>query len=417
MSRFRIEGGRPLFGSLRIQGSKNSVLPILAGTLLVPGECVIHNCPDLTDVDAALEILRQLGCRVSREGSSVRVDASNVTGDDIPPELMCKMRSSVVFLGPLLARKGRACLSLPGGCELGPRPIDLHLSALRTLGAEITEGGGSVCCEAKKLCGREICLPIPSVGATENIMLCACGCEGVTTIVGSAREPEIVDLQNFLCSIGADVSGAGEDVLTVRGVGALRGGEYTVQGDRIAACTYLCAAAAAGGRLEVNGVDPTRLKAVLRCLEQAGCQVKRGEGRICMHSDGCLQSVAPVRTAPYPGFPTDAQAILMAALAGGRGSTMFVENIFESRYGHVDELRRMGADIHTSGRVAVVTGTGGLRGARVHSPDLRGGAALVVAALAAKGESFVTGLRHVRRGYEDLEGNLRSLGACIRETE
>jgi len=417
MSRFQIEGGRPLLGSLRVQGSKNSVLPILAGTLLVPGECVIHNCPDLSDVSAALEILTGLGCTVRREGSDVRVNARSLERDTIPPEQMCRMRSSVVFLGPLLARRRRACLSLPGGCELGPRPIDLHLSALRTLGAEIGGEDGAVICTAKKLSGREICLPIPSVGATENAMLCACGCEGTTTIVGAAREPEILELQNFLRAVGADISGAGEDVLVVRGGRELHGGEYTVQGDRIVACTYLCAAAAAGGEVEVTGVEPARLKAVLQCLEQAGCKLDQGSDRVRLSRGGCLRGIAPVRTAPYPGFPTDAQAILMAALAGGRGSTMFVENIFESRYGHVDELRRMGADIHTAGRVAVVTGTGGLRGARVRSPDLRGGAALVVAALAAKGTSTVTGLCHIRRGYEDLAGNLCRLGAAIREID
>ena len=417
MSRFRIEGGRPLSGCIRVQGSKNSVLPILAGTLLVPGKSVIRNCPDLSDVSAALDILKLLGCEVEREGDEVCVDAKCLKRDTIDPELMAKMRSSVVFLGPILARKGRACLSMPGGCELGPRPIDLHLSALRALGAEIAQENGSLNCRAERLTGRELCLPIPSVGATENAMLCACGCEGTTTIVGAAREPEIVELQEFLRCVGADVSGAGESVVTVRGGKPLSGGTYTVGGDRIAACTYLCAASAAGGELVVTGADPAHLKAVLRCLEEAGCGITVGERRVHLDSDGCLRGISPVRTAPYPGFPTDAQAILMAALAGGRGCTMFVENIFESRYGHVDELRRMGAEIQTSGRVAVVTGTGGLRGAGVCGPDLRGGAALVVAALAAEGRSTVAGLHHIRRGYEDLAGNLRRLGADIWETD
>ena len=417
MSRFRIEGGRPLSGCIRVQGSKNSVLPILAGTLLVPGECVIRNCPDLTDVTAALDILTLLGCEVRRTGSDVCVNAKCLKRDTIAPELMAKMRSSVVFLGPVLVRKGRACLSMPGGCELGPRPIDLHLSALRTLGAEITQENGSLCCRAEKLTGREICLPIPSVGATENAMLCACGCEGATSIVGAAREPESVELQNFLNAVGADVSGAGESVITVRGGRALTGGTYTVGGDRIAACTYLCAAAAAGGEIKVTGTEPGHLKTVIRCLEEAGCGISEGKDWVHLDSDGCLRGISPVRTAPYPGFPTDAQAILMAALAGGSGCTMFVENIFESRFGHVDELRRMGADIQTSGRVAVVTGVGSLRGAGVYGPDLRGGAALVVAALAAKGRSTVAGLCHIRRGYENLAGNLCRLGADIRETD
>ena len=417
MSRFQIEGGCPLSGSVRVQGSKNAVLPILAGTLLVPGRCVIRNCPQLSDVSAALEILRVLGCEVQQQGSDVAVDAKCLKRDTIPPELMGKMRSSVVFLGPLLARKGRACLSLPGGCRLGPRPIDLHLSALCTLGGEVTQEGELLCCSARKLTGREICLPIPSVGATENAVLCACGCEGVTTLVGAAREPEIVELQNFLNAMGAEVSGAGESVITVRGGKTLSGGEYTVGGDRIAACTYLCAAAGAGGDVKVTGVDPGHLKSVLRCLEQAGCELDVRHDEVRLLSDGCLKGIPPVRTAPYPGFPTDAQAIVMAALAGGTGCTMFVENIFESRFGHVDELRRMGADIHTDGRVAVVTGVSRLRGARVRGCDLRGAAALVVAALAAEGESSVTGLSHIRRGYENFGENLRSLGARIRELD
>ena len=417
MSRFQIEGGRPLCGSIRVQGSKNAVLPILAGALLVPGRCVIRNCPDLSDVSAALEILQVLGCEVRRQGKDVTVDAKCLKRDTIPIELMRKMRSSVVFLGPLLARKGRACLSVPGGCELGPRPIDLHLSALRTLGAQIRQENGLLCCRAEKLTGREICLPIPSVGATENAMLCACGCEGTTTIVGAAREPEIVELQNFLNAMGADVSGAGESTITVRDGKTLMGGEYTVGGDRIAACTYLCAAAAAGGELEVTGADPGQLTAVLRCLEQAGCGVKSDKDSVFLRSEGCLKGIPPVRTAPYPGFPTDAQAILMAALAGGRGCTMFVENIFESRFRHVDELRCMGADIHTAGKVAVVTGVKRLRGAQVRGTDLRGAAALVTAALCAEGDSSVAGLCHIRRGYEDLAGNLRSLGAHIWETD
>ncbi len=415
MSRFQIEGGRPLFGSLKIQGAKNSALPILAAALLAEGECVIRNCPDLSDVTDTLEILRLLGCKVWREGNCVGVDASGLKGDAVPGELMGRMRSSVIFLGPLLARRGRACLALPGGCELGPRPIDLHLKALGALGARVLESGGQVCCETGRLVGRELRLPIPSVGATENAMLCACGCEGVTTIVGAAREPEIVDLQNFLNAMGADVSGAGESVLTVRGGKALHGTEYTVMGDRIAACTYLCAVGAAGGAVELTGVSPGALGAVLEALEQAGCAVTTEDDRIKLESSGSLHGIDPVRTAPFPGFPTDAQAILMAALAGGRGCTMFVENMFDSRFGHVDELRRMGADIQTSGRVAVVTGAGMLRGARVDGRDLRGTAALVVAGLAARGRTEVGGLRHLRRGYDDLAGNLRRLGGEIRE--
>ena len=327
---------------------------------------------------------------------------------------MREMRSSVIFLGALLARLGRAELSYPGGCELGPRPIDLHLAALRGLGAEITEEQGRLTCtQGQGLAGRELCLSIPSVGATENAMLAACGARGLTTIVGAAREPEIVDLQRFLNAMGARVSGAGSPMITIQGGAPLHPAEHTVMGDRIAAATYLCAVGAAGGELRLTGVDPADLAAVCCCLEEAGCRLHTdGEG-LSIAASGRMRGIRTVRTAPYPGFPTDAQAILMAALAGGTGTTMIVENMFDSRYRHVDELARMGADIQLAGRVAVVTGSR-LHGAAVRSTDLRGGAALVVAALGAEGVSRVSGLSHIRRGSQGLDDSLSALGADIR---
>ena len=400
MSYYEIQGGRPLGGALAVHGAKNSVLPILAACLLVPGQCVLHNCPDLSDVSATLDILRLLGCRADREGDTVIIDASAVNRSDIPEHLMREMRSSVIFLGALLARLGAAELSYPGGCELGPRPIDLHLAALRALGAEILE---------------ELCLSIPSVGATENAMLAACGCPGVTTVVGGAREPEIIDLQSFLQAAGAQVEGAGTSTITIQGGLPLHPVEYRVMGDRIAAATYLCAAAAAGGEVELTGIAPDTLTAVLACLEEAGCTLHTGPDRVVLTGAAPVRGISPVRTAPYPGFPTDAQAILMAVLAGGEGATLFVENIFDSRYRHVDELRRMGADIQVAGRAAMVSGVGRLHGAAVWSTDLRGGAALVVAALGAEGTTRVSELRHIRRGYQALDKNLRALGADIRE--
>lgn len=417
MSYYKIQGGRPLEGRLAIHGAKNSVLPILAAALLAPGESVIENCPRLSDVSATLDILRLLGCKVEWEGDTVTVDASALSRCCVPESLMREMRSSVIFLGALLARVGEAELFYPGGCELGPRPIDLHLAALRTLGAEILEEQGSLCCRrgGKSPGDREICLSIPSVGATENAMLAACGRDGITTIVGAAREPEIVDLQGFLQAMGARIQGAGESVITVEGGAPLHPARYRVMGDRMAAATYLCAAAAAGGQVEITAVDPGTLTAVLACLSQAGCRLRTGENFVALEHQGPLNGIPPVRTAPYPGFPTDAQAVLMAALAGGRGSTMFVENMFESRYGHVDELRRMGAEIQIDGRVAVVTGVGRLRGAALRGTDLRGAAALAVAALGAEGVSTLSQLRHIRRGYENFAGNLRQLGAEIRE--
>ena len=402
MSFYGLCGGRPLRGELRVQGAKNSALPILAAALLAPGQSVIRNCPDLSDVTAALEILRLLGCRTVREGDAVLIDASQLTGCGIPDRLMREMRSSVIFLGALLARLGRAELSYPGGCELGPRPIDLHLAALRGLGAEITEEQGRLTCtQGQGLAGRELCLSIPSVGATENAMLAACGARGLTTIVGAAREPEIVDLQRFLNAMGARVSGAGSPMITIQGGAPLHPAEHTVMGDRIAAATYLCAVGAAGGELRLTGVDPADLAAVCCCLEEAGCRLHTdGEG-LSIAASGRMRGIRTVRTAPYPGFPTDAQAILMAALAGGTGTTMIVENMFDSRYRHVDELARM------------VTGSR-LHGAAVRSTDLRGGAALVVAALGAEGVSRVSGLSHIRRGYQGLDDSLSALGADIR---
>lgn len=417
MSYYEIQGGRPLCGTLAVHGAKNSVLPILAACLLVPGQCVLHNCPDLSDVSATLDILRLLGGRAEREGDTVVVDASALTCSSIPEHLMREMRSSVIFLGALLARLGTAELSYPGGCELGPRPIDLHLAALRALGAEILEEQGALCCRRCRegLQGREICLSIPSVGATENAMLAACGCPGQTTIVGAAREPEIVDLQGFLRAAGAQVTGAGTSTIAIQGGSALHPVEYRVMGDRIEAATYLCAVAAARGEVELTGVAPDTLTAVLACLEGAGCTLRTGGESIFLSSAAPLRGIEPVRTAPYPGFPTDAQAILMAALAGGEGATLFVENIFDSRYRHVDELRRMGADIQVAGRAAMVNGVGRLHGASLRSTDLRGGAALVVAALGAEGTTQVSELRHIKRGYQALDKNLLSLGADIRE--
>ncbi len=416
MSCYEITGGRPLSGSLAVHGAKNSVLPILAACLLVPGQCVLRNCPGLSDVAVTLDILRLLGCRADREGDTVVIDASALSRCDIPEHLMREMRSSVIFLGALLARLGTAELSYPGGCELGPRPIDLHLSALRALGAEILEEQGALVCRSCRegLRGREICLSIPSVGATENIMLTACGCPGLTTIVGAAREPEIVDLQGFLQAAGARIQGAGTSSITIQGGVPLRPVQYQVMGDRIAAATYLCGGAAAGGEVEVTGVAPDTLAAVLSCLEEAGCTLHTGPDRVVLTSCAPLRGISPVRTAPYPGFPTDAQAILMAALAGGEGATLFVENMFDSRYRHVGELRRMGADIQLAGRAAMVSGVGRLHGASVRSTDLRGGAALVVAALGAEGTTQVSGLHHIGRGYQALDKNLRALGADIR---
>jgi len=414
MGSITIEGGHRLGGDVTVQGAKNSVLPILAATLLCGGECRIRRCPHLSDVDAAADILRYLGCKVDWSDGDLLVDSRVLTRCDIPQTLMRRMRSSVIFLGAILARCGWAELSYPGGCELGPRPIDLHLAALRTLGASIEERGGKLYCQARHLTGGQIVLAIPSVGATENAMLAACGAEGVTVITNAAREPEIVDLQDFLCACGAEVRGAGGSVITVEGKRPLHGCSHRVIADRIVAATYLCAGAAAGGDILLRQADCRHLATVTTALQQAGCRIDCGEAGIRLRSEGRLQAVTPVRTAPYPGFPTDCQAILMAALLRSRGTTVFVENIFESRYRHVAELQRMGADIRVEGRVAVVCGVERLHGADVLSADLRGGAALVIAALQAEGQSSIHRTHHIQRGYADLTGDLARLGARIR---
>ena len=414
MSHIVIQGGRQLEGALTVQGAKNSVLPILAATILHPGRSVLLGCPHLSDVEASIRILRHLGCKADWEGEKLVVDASTLNRWDVPDHLMREMRSSVVFLGAILARMGWAELSHPGGCELGPRPIDLHLAALRQLGAQLREESGCLRCTAQHMAGREVVLSLPSVGATENAMLAACGAEGETILVNAAREPEIVDLQEFLCGMGCHVRGAGSSTICIQGRQATHDVTHTVMPDRIVAATYLAAVAAAGGEVELRRVSPGHLSTVTSALHAAGCQISGGEGQVALRSEGRLHSIGAIRTAPYPGFPTDAQAILMAALLRARGATVFVENIFENRYRHVDELCRMGANISVADRVAVVTGVPALCGAQVRCTDLRGGAALLVAGLAAQGETEIGDIFHIERGYEDPVRDLRALGAEIR---
>lgn len=416
MQYYLVEGGKPLHGSVPISGAKNSVLPILAATLLTGGRTILHNCPDLRDVRSALEILEHLGCRTRRQGSDILVDSSGASRWDVPHALMREMRSSVIFLGPILARFGKARLSLPGGCEIGQRPIDLHLAALRRLGAEIREEGGDILCRAGDLRGREIILSFPSVGATENAMLTACACSGVTRIINAAREPEIADLQAFLQKAGAEISGSGEGVITVSGGMPRRDVEHTILPDRIETATYLCAAAACGGEVTLTETQPEQVGTVLQCLSEAGCTVRTAGRSITLLAPERLGHIAQVRTMPYPGFPTDAQAPLMAAACTGQGASVFLETIFENRYRHVSELARMGADIRVSGRTALVNGAA-LHGASVRCTDLRGGAALVIAALAARGESRIEDITHIDRGYERLAEKLTALGGSIRRLE
>lgn len=415
MSRLIVEGGRPVRGELYIQGAKNSALPILTSAFLCDTPSVIHNCPDLTDVDASCSILKYLGCDVAREADIVKVDPRNADRSDIPDELMREMRSSIVFLGAICAKHGHARISFPGGCELGPRPIDLHLSSLRQLGVIIEEDHGWLNCHTEgRLHGANILLSFPSVGATENIMLAAATAEGTTVILNAAREPEICDMANFLCKCGADITGAGNSVITINGVKSLKGCEYSVMPDRIVAATYMAAAAITGGDLVIKGVDIDTMNPVIPVFKEAGCEIETRDDVLHIKRTGKLLPMQYIRTMPYPGFPTDAQAPVMAVATLADGTTVFVENIFENRYKHAAELIRFGAKIKIEGRVAIVEGVKKLYGASVEATDLRGGAALVVAALAADGESVITGLRHIDRGYVAIEKVLSSVGANIR---
>ena len=417
MSQLLIKGGKQLEGELSVQGAKNSVLPILAATLLTKEPVVLQGCPRLRDVDASLRILHALGCTARWDNDDLVIDSSGMNDWRISDDLMREMRSSAIFLGAILARCGQAELSYPGGCELGPRPIDLHLAGLRDLGTEISDAGGHLRCKVEHLIGKELVLGFPSVGATENLMLAACGAEGITVISNAAREPEIADLQNFLNACGANITGAGSSLVVIEGRKPLHGCTYRIMPDRIVAATYLCAAASTGGAVFLRGAQEHHLSTVTAVLREAGCEIAVETNGIFCRRQGRLKAVRPVRTAPYPGFPTDAQAILMAALLRGRGVTVMEENLFTGRYRHVDELIRMGADIRVLGRTAVVSGVETLRGASVRCTDLRGGAALCVAGLAAEGETFVTEIGHIERGYEDIVRDLRTLGGEISRIE
>ena len=384
MSKLFIEGCRRLSGAVTIHGAKNSALPILAASLMADGVSEIQNCPGLSDVDASVAILRHLGCKITREGHRILVDNTGLSGSDIPDDLMREMRSSIVFLGAIAAKTGAAVLSFPGGCELGPRPINLHLAALRQLGMVIEEERGQLRCRVKdKLKGCTISLAFPSVGATENILLAAATATGTTTILNAAREPEIEDLCAFLNSCGARLQGAGEGTIVIEGVERLRACCHRVIPDRIETATYMAAAAMTGGSLVIKEAEPAHVAPVFPAFEEMGCQIDSWKNELLISAPARLRRVRTIRTMPYPGFPTDSQALLMAMACVADGPSVFIENIFESRYKHAGELMRLGAKVKVEGRVAVVEGVPVLSGAPVECTDLRGGAALVLAGLAA----------------------------------
>ncbi|MBO5364572.1 MAG: UDP-N-acetylglucosamine 1-carboxyvinyltransferase [Clostridia bacterium] len=417
MRRLNISGGRPLRGELKIQGSKNSVLPILAATLLTEEPCEIRNCPDLTDVRAALEILEALGCRVSFDGQIARVDAGSAAGTKIPDELMRRMRSSVMFLGAILGRNRSAQIGHPGGCELGARPIDIHLRAFSRLGVSLLENGGYIHCHLRQYLPQTITLIFPSVGATENVMMLCALMPGETVLVNPAREPEIVDLQNFLNCMGADVMGAGSDCIRIRGVKKLHGCSYSVIPDRIVAATYACSAVSCGGEVLLSHVEPEHMRLFLAMLQDMGAQIREEGDRLWVKAKGRPNAIPLVKTLPYPGFPTDMQPLLMAALLKSRGSTVFHETIFENRFRHAGEFLRLGGDVQVEGVSAIVHGVNRLHGADVYASDLRGGAGLILAALGADGKTRIEGVEHIERGYVSVTECFRKLGGDVILTE
>ena len=413
MKKIIVNGGRSLSGETSVHGAKNAVLPILAATVLCSGVSVIEGCPHLSDVEHSIEILRHLGCIVKWEDNVVTVDSTGIKCSKIPEELMLKMRSSITFLGPLTVSCGTATMCAPGGCELGPRPIDLHIKAFKKMGIDVTEQGGFIKTCVQKLEGTQIHLDFPSVGATENVMMAAVLAEGKTTITNAAKEPEITDLEDFLNKMGASVSGAGTDVIVIEGVKKLHGAHHRVIPDRIVAATYLCAAIITGGSIHLRDVEPLHMQAVLSTLKDVGANVCTKHGSILLRAPKQILPVDMIRTMPHPGFPTDSQAPVMAMLTKSSGTSIVVENIFENRFKHCEELCKMGANIKCHGRVAIVQGVRELSPAAVSAMELRGGAALVIAALAANGQSVISGYKHIARGYQNITEDLKALGADI----
>ena len=414
MDKYLVEGGTKLYGKIRAQSAKNAVLPLLAAAVLTDEQVKIYNMPMIIDVENMLHILSEVGCKIKRQKDCAIIDSSNAASHEIPARLTKELRSSIFMLGSVLTRFHRAKISYPGGCDIGLRPIDLHLAGLKRLGVKIQEKDGYIHCEAEQLHGAEILLDFPSVGATENIILAAVKAEGITVIRNAAKEPEIIDLQNFLNAMGANVRGAGGGTIAIEGVKRLHGVEYTPIGDRIEVGTYLIAGASCGGEMEVQGVFPENIAALLHKLRENGCKIHIKNDKIILSSDGKLKSVNLVETMPFPGFPTDMQAQYVSLCATAHGSTLMVENLFETRYRYAAELKKMGADITVRDRSALIRGVEKLHGACVTAGDLRGGAALVLAGLQAEGRSSIMDISHIDRGYAEFENKLKKLGAKIR---
>lgn len=415
MNKLLINGGVKLDGNVRISGAKNAVLPILAATLLADGPATIENVPHLHDVTTTVELLGCMGVMVSvDEKLSVEVDSSTIENYTAPYHLVKTMRSSILVLGPLLARFGEAEVSLPGGCAIGSRPVDLHIKGLQDMGAEIDVSNGYIHAKAKRLKGARLVMDIVTVTGTENLMMAAALADGTTVIENAAREPEVVDLANFIIAMGGKISGAGTDTITIEGVEKLHGTRYRVLPDRIETGTFLVAAAITGGRITVKDTDPELLDAVIDKLRDAGAKIEVGDDWIKLDMEGKRPKAVNVRTAPYPAFPTDMQAQFAALNTMAEGTSTVVETVFENRFMHVQELKRMGADIEIEGNTAIIRGVEALTSAPVMATDLRASASLIIAGLVASGETEVQRIYHIDRGYENIEEKLALLGAKIR---
>ncbi|GFN24073.1 UDP-N-acetylglucosamine 1-carboxyvinyltransferase [Thermanaeromonas sp. C210] len=417
MERLVIVGGNRLEGELRVSGAKNAVLPLIAATLLTRKPCVLEGVPDLRDVAVMMEVASFLGAEVKKEGESLYIHPAGAASREILPPLMRRLRASNLVMGPLLGRWHYFKVAYPGGCAIGSRPMDLHLKGFVAMGASIVEKQGFIEAKASRLRGADILLDFPSVGATENIMMAAVLAEGVTLIRNAAREPEIVDLQNFLNKLGARIQGAGQDVIRIEGVKELTGASHRVIPDRIEAGTYLAAVAGTKGKVFLRGARYDHMAAVIAKLREMGARVEEDPAGIRLEAEGRLKAV-DCRTLPYPGFPTDMQPQIMALMTTAKGTSILCESIFENRFRHAAELKRMGADVKIEGKIAVINGVSKLSGAVVEATDLRAGAALVVAGLMAEGVTYVEGVHHLDRGYERMESKFQSLGAQLtRERE
>ncbi len=412
MDQILIHGGRRLTGEVRTSGAKNAALPILASTILGGGECALSNMPSVVDVLTMGKLLRMLGIAVAQEGEHTVVDAQTIASTEAPYDLVRTMRASVLVLGPLVARMGEAKVSLPGGCAIGSRPVNFHLAGLEKMGASVEIEHGYIRATARRLRGDRIYFDIPSVTGTENLMMAAVLAEGTTVLENAAKEPEITDLAEFLVKRGARIAGAGTDMITIEGVTELHGAEHDVIPDRIEAGTYLAAGAITGGEISVERCRPEHMEPLLMKLRESGVELREEKERVHLKMQGRLKGTN-VRTSPHPGFPTDMQAQFVALMAVAEGTSVVTETIFESRFMHVEELRRMGADIRVEGNRVVITGKERLTGAPVMASDLRASAGLIVAGLAAEGTTEVSRVYHLDRGYERLEDKFKALGARI----